>query len=464
MNLKEHPHLLKKFNCPLLFVFFILTLTIMHAGKCAVAAEKVLPPGLLNHPNKTSDTLSDEQLSEEKINELLSLPYLQGNTNASKARNTVLYKKDLSESGPNFYLSSGTFEIFLIDMKGNILHTWHTPNNQNTSIMSNAILLKNGEIIFSRYKKTVIKMDKHSNVLWSYPTDPHHTMDIDEEGNIYLLSAKDKIISENISIQDNFIEILNPDGKLIKKISLYGLFNNYPDPSILEHMMRIPVLAPLNDGEVDLPFFEHAGGRATNIPDPLDSKKEKDEANENHPIYDVFHANSIQVFDGKWTSKSPAFQKGNLLVSLRNSGFLLIINPRTESIEWLLGPKLWRRGQHDAQLLANGNMLIFNNLSSLERSKVTEFDPLTQKIIWEYSIDDGKFYSEVLGAAQRLPGGNTLIIQGASGRAFEVTPAKEIVWEFYNPNEVNRNLDMVGNILMMQRLPNNFPLEWAKTK
>ena len=196
----------------------------------------------------------------------------------------------------------------------------------------------------------------------------------------------------------------------------------------------------------------------------MDSKKEKDEANENHPKYDVFHANSIQVFDGKWTSKSPAFQKGNLLVSLRNSGFLLIINPRTESIEWLLGPKLWRRGQHDAQLLANGNMLIFNNLSSLERSKVTEFDPLTQKIIWEYSTDDGKFYSEVLGAAQRLPGGNTLIIQGASGRAFEVTPAKEIVWEFYNPNQANRNLDLISNILMMQRLPDNFPLDWTKTK
>ena len=87
-----------------------------------------------------------------------------------------------------------------------------------------------------------------------------------------------------------------------------------------------------------------------------------------------------------------------------------------------------------------------------------------KKIIWEYSTDDDTFYSEVLGAVQRLPGGNTLIIQGASGRAFEVTPAKEIVWEFYNPNQANRNIDVISNILMMQRLPKDFPLEWARTK
>ena len=111
MNLKNHPHSLIKYHCPLLFVLFILTLTIMHAGKYTIAEEKVLPPDLLNHPNKTSDTQNDGQLSEEKINELLSLPYLQGYVRAPKHTNTVLYKKRLSESGPNFYLSSGTFEI-----------------------------------------------------------------------------------------------------------------------------------------------------------------------------------------------------------------------------------------------------------------------------------------------------------------------------------------------------------------
>ena len=34
---------------------------------------------------------------------------------------------------------------------------------------------------------------------------------------------------------------------------------------------------------------------------------------------------------------------------------------------------------------------------------------------------------------ERLPNGNTLICEGAPGRLFEVTPDKEIVWEYINP-------------------------------
>jgi len=38
-----------------------------------------------------------------------------------------------------------------------------------------------------------------------------------------------------------------------------------------------------------------------------------------------------------------------------------------------------------------------------------------------------------MSGIQRLPNGNTLITEAASGRAFEVTPEKEIVWEFVSP-------------------------------
>jgi hypothetical protein len=34
---------------------------------------------------------------------------------------------------------------------------------------------------------------------------------------------------------------------------------------------------------------------------------------------------------------------------------------------------------------------------------------------------------------QRLPSGNTLICEGRWGRIFEVTPEKEIVWEYVSP-------------------------------
>ena len=454
MNLKHYPQLLGKYNCPLLFVFFILAITIIHAEKYASAEEKALKPDLLGTSSKTPEIRNHQPLNEEKINELLSLPYLQGYVRAPKHTNTVLYKKRLSESGANFYLSSGNSEMFLIDMKGNILHTWHTPNNDAYPLTSNAILLRNGDIILSLGYKGVVKMDKNSNILWSYPTAPHHDLDIDTEGNIYLITGKRKSVSEDLPILDNFIEVINSGGELLKKLSLYNLFKNYQDQSILKRMIRTPVFTPFNNRGADDSSYKHHTA----------AKEKQDRSNQNIRERDLFHANSVQVLDGRWTSKSPAFKKGNLLISLRTSGILIIVDPNAEKIEWLLGPKIFRRGQHDAQLLPNGNMLIFNNYSSFERSKVTEFDPLTQRIVWEYATDDGKFYSSVLGGAQRLPGGNTFIIQSKSGRAFEVTPEKEIVWEFYNPHSDRNDQGSIQYILMMQRLPKDFPLEWAKTK
>lgn len=37
-----------------------------------------------------------------------------------------------------------------------------------------------------------------------------------------------------------------------------------------------------------------------------------------------------------------------------------------------------------------------------------------------------------MGGAQRLENGNTLITESDNGRAFEVTRAGEIVWDYYN--------------------------------
>lgn len=51
--------------------------------------------------------------------------------------------------------------------------------------------------------------------------------------------------------------------------------------------------------------------------------------------------------------------------------------------------------------------------------------------VWEYVADPPtRFYSQIVGGAQRLKDGNTLINEGTVGRAFEVTPAGAIVREY----------------------------------
>ena len=57
-----------------------------------------------------------------------------------------------------------------------------------------------------------------------------------------------------------------------------------------------------------------------------------------------------------------------------------------------------------------------------------------EEVIWNYTAPDKySFYSAFVSGAQRMPNGHTLITSGAKGRFFEVTPEKEIVWEYRNP-------------------------------
>ena len=58
----------------------------------------------------------------------------------------------------------------------------------------------------------------------------------------------------------------------------------------------------------------------------------------------------------------------------------------------------------------------------------------TEELTWTYMAPDKySFYSPFVSGAQRLKNGNTLITNGVNGRMFEVTPEKEIVWEYLNP-------------------------------
>lgn len=60
-------------------------------------------------------------------------------------------------------------------------------------------------------------------------------------------------------------------------------------------------------------------------------------------------------------------------------------------------------------------------------------NPKTRQIVWQYRADPPEsFYSDSRGGAQELPNGNILIADTNTGRAFEVTQSRDVVWEYYN--------------------------------
>ena len=60
----------------------------------------------------------------------------------------------------------------------------------------------------------------------------------------------------------------------------------------------------------------------------------------------------------------------------------------------------------------------------------------------------------------RLPNANTLITESEAGRAFEVTPEKKIVWEYFNPHRGDEDPKLIATLFEVVRLPPDLPLEW----
>ncbi|HXC60673.1 MAG TPA: aryl-sulfate sulfotransferase [Steroidobacteraceae bacterium] len=183
--------------------------------------------------------------------------------------------------------------------------------------------------------------------------------------------------------------------------------------------------------------------------------------------YDWAHVNSAAYLGpNRWfDAGDKRFAPENVIISSRQASFLAII-ARDGHVVWRMGPDFRESpplarigqiiGQHHAHLIpkglpGEGNLLLFDNggvsgygfetplarngYGGLARanSRVLEIDPVKLELVWSYAPGDA-FYGTNISGAQRLPNGNTLITEGPTGRVFEVTSQKKIVWEYIAPS------------------------------
>ena len=161
---------------------------------------------------------------------------------------------------------------------------------------------------------------------------------------------------------------------------------------------------------------------------------------------DLFHTNALNILDGRHVENFPVFKKGNVLVSIHSLDVIGIVDLDLGQFVWAMtGMWSW---QHEPVLLPNGNMLLFDNQGAGGgRSKVIEFNPMTQTIEWFYAGDtEGGFFSEALGSVQRLPNGNTLITDSETGEAFEVTTDKVVVWRYRTPYRAGEDRALIATL------------------
>jgi hypothetical protein len=147
---------------------------------------------------------------------------------------------------------------------------------------------------------------------------------------------------------------------------------------------------------------------------------------------DWAHANTIEVLPPTLLGEvDNRFRAGNLLFSLRHMDVIGIVDPDLDELVWCYGPGLLD-GQHQPTMLDDGHILVFDNGTYRGHSIVREIAPVSGEIVWQYE-DSTRFFSPFRSGNQRLPNGNTLICECDAGHLFEVTPEKELVWDFWSP-------------------------------
>jgi hypothetical protein len=154
--------------------------------------------------------------------------------------------------------------------------------------------------------------------------------------------------------------------------------------------------------------------------------------------YDIVHVNSVEP-DGD-----------SLLISMRQTSGIYKVNRPTGAVEWKLGgletpeslkvagePEgaLVLGGQHDARLLPDGTITVFNNrtgtslLPRAERYRIDESARTATRI--EALTDPRSIPSTCCGSARRLPGGNWVVDWGFSRVVSELNPAGKRVFGLF---------------------------------
>jgi hypothetical protein len=368
----------------------------------------------------------------------------------------------------------------LIDMNGNTVNMWRHLDGFPNKILPGGYVMGSTGIRDQKYgfqdMKDLVQVDWDGNIVWKFNRyelirDPdqkptwmarqHH--DYQREGNPvgYYVPGMAPLVDKGKTLILCHKNLKNPG------ISDQPLL----DDTIIEVAWNGELLwAWVGSEHVDeMGFSQEAKNTMMHHPHPVKSAS---------GVYgDWMHMNSISCLGpNQWYDQGDErFHPDNIIWDGRSTNIIAIISKRTGKIVWQVGPdysatQAWRDlgqiiGQHHAHMIprglpGEGNILVFDNggwagygapnpgaptgmdNALRDYSRVLEFDPVTLKIVWQYSPTEAgliipmnafMFYSGFVSSAQRLPNGNTLITEGAYGRIFEVTGDHEVVWEYISP-------------------------------
>jgi hypothetical protein len=415
------------------------------------------------------------------LEQLRSLPYASSsNVQANQVTTGVTtYLPGRSSPGYNLFADL-TNQAFLVDMQGHIVHQWTFPQTYSNQRIHHVEPLSNGQILGVVEERYLAQLDADSQVLWQTDIPAHHDIAVLDDGSILTPVVELKLYQGRIVKFDSLFH-LSSQGQILDRWSTYAHLNqlkNYHLPSPLDRPNYQSLTGlnlidwPVNQGitlvrkilftayysTLGPRFMIHAASPSPSSsvsPNSLSdlTATPSPPPTLNHPawftqfkesvgnffgldkIYDYYHLNSIEVIpQNSLSGQDSRFQAGDLLLCFKNPNLIIILDKDTRQVVWNWGVDTLDQ-PHMPSVLPNGHILIFDNGANRGYSRILELDPTTKLIVWSYQADPpSNFFSFSRGSAQRLPNGNTLVNEANQGHVFEITPAGQTVWEFYNFN------------------------------
>jgi hypothetical protein len=257
-----------------------------------------------------------------------------------------------------------------------------------------------------------------SEVLWRLRIAAHHDAAMAPDGSLFVLTNR-WIVFEGRQVLFDGIAHVSAEGELLDQWWTFDWL-----AELQPHHRRRVIDSPPAAGE-------RAGAKQR--------KRGRTPAGGLPPattieLRDYYHANSIELLpDTPLGRRDDRFRAGNLMICLHQVDLVMILDQEDYSVTWS-----WGAGEldwpHMPTMLENGNILVFDNGSHRDFSRVLEIEPPSGRIVWSYEADPPQaFYTKFRGCNQRLPNGNTVICESERGRVFEVTREGRIVWEYWNP-------------------------------
>jgi Arylsulfotransferase (ASST) len=347
---------------------------------------------------------------------------------------------DRMQDGFTLYTSGSEAAAHLVDPEGSAVHSWRRPYStvwkpgaggpakpqpDSHVYFRQAHVFANGDLLAlyegvgdTPYGYGIVKLDRKSALIWIYTGRAHHQFSVAPDGKIYALTHE--LVDDQVQGHDHLkrprledsLVVLSPDGEELNKIRLVTAVADSP----YRHML-----------------YTVSG---FSLADPL-------------------HANSVKFITAQDAANFAFGDEGDVLLSFRELHAVAVINPHTGKVRWATrGPWL---GQHDPDILPNGNILLFDNYGNYDSpedvSRVIEFNPATMEIVWRYAgTAESPLRSLIRSDQQRLANGNTLITESNGGRIVEVTRDGEIAWEFVNPVRGGPDGNLIPIIAWAERL------------